>query len=106
MITRKIAANAMITTALVATAALGSGCSGSGPSGSSVEFVVSAPVSTSPWIAGFERNGAELAAAELNARGGIKYGGSSHHVVVTVLDNAGSPQQVAAHARKAVADHA
>jgi ABC-type branched-subunit amino acid transport system substrate-binding protein len=96
----------LLVATIVATAVLGSGCSGSGPSGASVEFIVSAPVSTSPWIAGFERNGAELAAAQLNARGGIKYGGSSHHVVVTVLDNAGSPQQVAAHARKAVADHA
>jgi ABC-type branched-subunit amino acid transport system substrate-binding protein len=82
------------------------GCSGSGPTGSSVEIVVSAPVSTSPWIAGFERNGAELAAAQLNENGGVKYGGAKHHVVVTVLDNAGSPQQVAAHARRAVADHA
>jgi ABC-type branched-subunit amino acid transport system substrate-binding protein len=71
-----------------------------------VEFVVSAPVSTSPWIAGFERTGAQLAAAQLNAKGGVKYGGSTHRVVVTVLDNAGSPQQVAAHARRAVADHA
>ena len=91
---------------VLAFAALGTGCTGSGPSGSDVEFVVSAPVSTSPWIARFERNGAELAAAQLNAKGGIKYGGKSHKVVVTVLDNAGSPQQVAAHARKAVADHA
>jgi ABC-type branched-subunit amino acid transport system substrate-binding protein len=85
---------------------IASGCSGSSASGSDVEFVVSAPVSTSPWIARFERNGAELAAAQLNEHGGIKYGGSTHHVVVTVLDNAGSPQQVTAHARKAVADHA
>ena len=107
MITPKTAANAMITAAVVvATAALGTGCSNSGPAGSDVEFVVSAPVSTSPWIAEFERNGAELAAAQLNANGGIKYGGARHHVVVTVLDNAGSPQQVTANARKAVADHA
>lgn len=94
-----------LASALVAVATFGTGCSSS-PSGSDVEFVVSAPVSTSPWIAGFERNGAELAAAQLNDHGGIKYGGATHHVVVTVLDNAGSPQQVAAHARKAVADHA
>ena len=94
-----------VTSVLVAVAALGTGCSSS-PSGSDVEFVVSAPVSTSPWIATFERNGAELAADQLNAKGGISYGGATHKVVVTVLDNAGSPQQVAAHARKAVADHA
>ncbi|MDQ1684770.1 MAG: branched-chain amino acid transport system substrate-binding protein [Frankiaceae bacterium] len=106
MITPKIAANAMITAAVLAVAAVGTGCSDNGPSGGDVEFVVSAPVSTSPWIARFERNGAELAAAQLNDHGGIKYSGKTHHVVVTVLDNAGSPQQVAAHARKAVADHA
>jgi ABC-type branched-subunit amino acid transport system substrate-binding protein len=99
----KVAANALIAISMVAAAC---GCSGSSPSGSSVEVVVSAPVSTSPWIAGFERTGAQLAADQLNAHGGITYGGATHRVVVTVLDNQGSPQQVAANARKAVADHA
>jgi ABC-type branched-subunit amino acid transport system substrate-binding protein len=102
---RKIAANSLITSLAVAAAGL-TACNGSAPSGSSVEIVVSAPVSTSPWIAGSERTGAELAAAQLNANGGVKYGGAKHRVVVTVLDNQGSPQQVAANARKAVADHA
>jgi ABC-type branched-subunit amino acid transport system substrate-binding protein len=59
-------------------------------------------VSTSPWIATFERRGAELAAAELNADGGISYGGHKHHVVVEVRDNAGSPQRVTDDARHAV----
>jgi ABC-type branched-subunit amino acid transport system substrate-binding protein len=82
------------------------GCSSSKPTGASAEFVVSAPVSTSPWIAGFERNGAELAAAQLNAKGGVAYGGKKHQVVVKVVDNGGSPQQSAAIARQAVSDHA
>ena len=85
-------------------AACGGG--GSTKSGSSVEIVVSAPVSTSPWIAQSERNGAELAAAQLNAKGGVKYAGSKHQVVIKVLDNGGSPQQSAANAREAVSEHA
>jgi ABC-type branched-subunit amino acid transport system substrate-binding protein len=79
---------------------------GSVKSGSTVEIFVSAPVSTSPWISGAERNGAELAAALLNAKGGVKYGGSKHQVVIKVLDNGGSPQQAAAIARQAVSAHA
>jgi ABC-type branched-subunit amino acid transport system substrate-binding protein len=67
---------------------------------------VSAPVSTAPWIATFERRGAQLAADELNASGGIEYGGHKHTVVISVRDNAGSPQQAAADARAAVAAHA
>jgi ABC-type branched-subunit amino acid transport system substrate-binding protein len=81
-------------------------CSGSTPRGDDVTFVVSAPVSTSPWIAAFERNGAELAAAQLNAAGGVNFGGHAHHVRVDVRDNGGSPQQVVSDARAAVAEHA
>jgi ABC-type branched-subunit amino acid transport system substrate-binding protein len=88
---------------LLATAGCGGG---SAKAGNDVVFVVSAPVSTSPWIARSERNGAELAAAQLNAQGGVEFGGAKHHVTITVLDNAGSPQQVAAHARQAVSVHA
>lgn len=89
----------------LATSALAA-CSSSTPRGDDVTFVVSAPVSTSPWIATSERNGAELAAAQLNASGGISFGGHAHHVRVEVRDNGGSPQQVVADARAAVAEHA
>lgn len=94
--------------ALAVSAVVLAGCSSSPPAatGSTVAIVVSAPVSTSPWIAGFERNGAELAAAQINASGGIAFGGTHHRVVVTVLDNAGSPTQVASDARQAVSQHA
>ena len=96
---------------LVAAIAVGtlvmSACSGSSkPAGSSVEIVVSAPVTTSPWIATAERNGAELAASQLNAQGGVAFGGKKHQVTIRVLDNGGSPQQAAAIARQAVSDHA
>jgi ABC-type branched-subunit amino acid transport system substrate-binding protein len=82
-----------------------SSCSGAS-AGDALTVVVSAPVSTAPWIATFERNGAELAADELNAGGGVTFGGHEHKLVVTVRDNGGSPQQAAADARAAVASHA
>jgi ABC-type branched-subunit amino acid transport system substrate-binding protein len=92
---------------LVLTAAglLGAGCS-STPTGDDVRIVVSVPVSTSPWIAEFAKRGADLAAEQLNADGGVEFGGSAHDVVVDVRDNAGSPQQVVADARAAVEQHA
>ena len=96
-------------TAVGITALAAVGCSGSSsPAGNgvAVEVVVSAPVSTSPWIASFERNGAQLAADQVNAHGGVKVGGHKARLVVKTLDNAGSPQQAAANARTAVADHA
>ncbi len=94
----------------VATAALLAGCGNSSSGGrsnsDSVTIVVSAPVTTSPWIADAERNGAELAATQLNAAGGVNYGGSSHHVRIDVHDNGGSPQRVVADAQTAVSEHA
>ena len=102
--TRLVAA---LVAALGVIAVLVTGCSGgSKPGASSVEIVVSAPVTTSPWIATSERNGAELAAAQINAKGGIAFGGKKHPVTIKVLDNGGSPQQSAAIARQAVSEHA
>jgi len=62
-------------------------------------------VSTAPWIATAEVNGARLAADELNKDGGVDFAGSKHKVVVTVRDNGGSPQRAVADARAAVAAH-
>jgi ABC-type branched-subunit amino acid transport system substrate-binding protein len=92
----------------LAAVSLGAGCSSNSVAASdrSVEVVVSAPVTTAPWIARFERNGATLAADQINAEGGVKMRGHTSRVVVKVLDNAGSPQQAAAIARTAVSDHA
>lgn len=91
----------------VATATLGvTGCSSSTPSGGAVRIVVSAPVSTSPWIATAEQRGAQLAADQLNRNGGVAFGGSKHRVVVDVRDNGGSPQRAVADARSAVSQHA
>ncbi|HET9187373.1 MAG TPA: ABC transporter substrate-binding protein, partial [Acidothermaceae bacterium] len=94
---------------VVAVALVAAGCGGSNgvsSSSPSVDIIVSAPVSTSPWIAEFERNGAQLAADQVNARGGIRLDGRKRRIVIKVMDNAGSPQQAAAIARTAVSDHA
>lgn len=101
---RTIAAAAAAVTSLTGLAACSG--SGSGTSGDDVTIVVSAPVSTAPWIATAERNGAELAAEQLNSGGGVDFDGSKHHVVITVRDNGGSPQRAAADARAAVSAHA
>ena len=74
--------------------------------GPAVTIVVSAPTSTSPWLATFERNGAQLAADQINAHHSLKMAGKTYRVDVKVLDNAGSPQQAAANARQAVSMHA
>jgi ABC-type branched-subunit amino acid transport system substrate-binding protein len=91
---------------LVAAGCGGSGGSGSPAGGATVTVVVSAPVSTSPWLAGFERTGAQLAASQINSAHSLKLDGKPYRVDVKVLDNAGSPQQAAANARQAVSLHA
>src|SRR5206468_7591906 len=94
----------------VAVCLLATACGGSSASTASgtpaVTVVVSAPTSTSPWLATFERNGAQLAADQINAHHSLKMGGKTYRIDVKVLDNAGSPQQAAANARQAVSMHA
>jgi ABC-type branched-subunit amino acid transport system substrate-binding protein len=67
-----------------------------------VVVVVSAPLTAQPWIGRFAERGAQLAARELNAAGGA----DGRKVVISVLDNGGSPQRAVANARTAVAKHA
>lgn len=66
--------------------------------GDDLLVVVSAPLTSSPWIGEFVQRGAELAAAELNRDGGV----DGREVVLEVLDHAGSPQRAVANARSAV----
>ncbi|MDT7545839.1 MAG: branched-chain amino acid transport system substrate-binding protein [Actinomycetota bacterium] len=61
--------------------------------------VVSAPLTAQPWVGRFAERGAKLAAHQLNRNGGA----AGRKVVVSVLDNRGSPQQAVANARTAVA---
>ena len=94
---------------LAALIVLISACSGGGSQGASTDdllVVVSAPMSTEPWIGAFIERGARFAIDELNAHGGVTTSSGSRRVRLTVLDNAGSPAKAAANARKAVDDHA
>ena len=91
---------------VIGLAACGGGTNAALAKGPAVTVYVSAPVSTSPWIAKFERSGAELAASQLNADNGVTMHGKHYRVDVKVLDNNGSPQQSSAIARQAVSAHA
>ena len=72
-----------------------------GPPGDGPLVVVSAPLTAQWWIGQFTERGARLAVEQLNAaptRG--------RALRLQVLDDAGSAQQAAANARRAVAEHA
>jgi ABC-type branched-subunit amino acid transport system substrate-binding protein len=69
----------------------------------SVQIVVSAPISTEPWIASSISKGAKLAVDEINARGGLELqNGERRPLKLVVLDNASSPATALANAREAV----
>jgi ABC-type branched-subunit amino acid transport system substrate-binding protein len=80
--------------------------SGCGSDGDRVPVVVSAPVSTEPWIAGSIENGARLAVDEINDNGGVLIGDGSKELELVVLDNASSPATAQANAREAVSRNA
>ncbi len=72
-----------------------------------VPVVVSAPVSTEPWIARSITNGAKLAVDEINADGGLTLARDERRPLKLVtLDNASSPATALANAREAVDRHA
>ncbi len=75
-------------------------CTGgaSAPKGDAL-VVVSAPLTSSPWIGEFVEKGAQLAARQVNA-------GNGRHIKVRVVDNGGSAQTTVAQARDAVQDGA
>jgi ABC-type branched-subunit amino acid transport system substrate-binding protein len=79
--------------------------SGSG-AGGTVAVVVSAPMSTEPWIGTFIERGARLAIDDLNAAGGIQTASGKRKLRLVVLDHGGSPAKAAANARRAVAEGA
>ncbi len=82
----------------MALAAALAGCAGGGPGDGTGEVlvVVSAPLTTEPWVGRFAERGAQLAASQPGGR----------RVRVEVLDNGGSPQRAVANARRAVAEGA
>jgi ABC-type branched-subunit amino acid transport system substrate-binding protein len=79
---------------------------GCGGNGDTVPVVVSAPVSTEPWIANSIKDGAQLAVDEINANGGFSLKAGKKHGKLVVLDNASSPATALANAREAVSKHA
>jgi branched-chain amino acid transport system substrate-binding protein len=79
---------------------------GCGSDKNTVPVVVSAPVSTEPWIANSIKNGAQLAVNEINARGGVQLKAGPKKLRLEVLDNASSPATALANAREAVSKHA
>jgi ABC-type branched-subunit amino acid transport system substrate-binding protein len=85
--------------------AVSTGCS-TQRHGSDITIVVSAPTSTAPWVATAEVRGAQLAADQLNAAGGVDVGGTRRSVSVDVRDNAGSAREVVADAQYAVSHDA
>ena len=83
------------------------GCTdgGGGSSGSDIPVVVSAPLSTSPWVAEFVVNGARLAVEELN-REGVRVGGETRRFRLVELDHANNVDRALANARRAVDEDA
>jgi ABC-type branched-subunit amino acid transport system substrate-binding protein len=86
--------------ALVATA-----CETGGAKGDEIVVVVSAPFSTSAWVADGVARGARLAAQQLNASG-VKVGKETRKVRLVELDHANSVERAQANARAAVEQHA
>jgi branched-chain amino acid transport system substrate-binding protein len=105
LVTRGVLRSTLAAAAAIACALLVAAC-GAGGSGDEVPIVVSAPISTEPWVAKSIQQGAQLAVDDLNARGGVRIGETKHKLKLIVLDNGGSPANALANARTAVADHA
>jgi ABC-type branched-subunit amino acid transport system substrate-binding protein len=91
---------------VIAALALLVACGGRTASGDGVPVIISAPVSTEPWIARSLERGARLAVEDVNERGGVRVGGEERPLELVVLDHAGSPANALAHARQAVRDRA
>lgn len=93
--------------ALAGLALLATGCRGGSPGGAKgdVVVVVSAPISTSPWVADSVVRGARLAVEQVNADG-IQMGGTKRRIRLVELDHANDVQRALANARAAVDQHA
>jgi ABC-type branched-subunit amino acid transport system substrate-binding protein len=89
-----------LTLLLVFVALAASAC---GQDKDTAQIVVSAPVSTEPWIASSIKHGAQLAVDEINAQGGLTLANDVRRPLeLVVLDNASSPATALANAREAV----
>src|SRR5438034_420472 len=82
--------------------------SGGGPTGFSdnVTIVLNVPVNALPWVANFTKQGAQLAADEINRAGGVKVGGKTYGIKLEVKDNQLSPTMSLANINAAVTEKA
>jgi len=89
---------------LAGLALLAAGCGGSSSSGAPGKIVlaVDVPVTGSPYIAQTIRQGAELAADNLNGGGGIRADGRNYRVSVKLYDNHLSARQAVQDTRRAL----
>jgi ABC-type branched-subunit amino acid transport system substrate-binding protein len=85
--------------AIAALALLATGCKSTPKKTDAFTIVVSAPISSSPWVADFVVNGARLAVEQLNAKG-------PRHYELLQLDHGNDVQRALANARTAVDKHA
>jgi ABC-type branched-subunit amino acid transport system substrate-binding protein len=84
-----------------------SGCGGSTKtSGGTLLIAVDAPFSRSPYVGETIANGVQLAVEEINAGGGVVKANKVYTLKVKRYDNALSPRQALANARRAIADGA
>ena len=85
----------------VTTASVLAGCASNSTPAYTV--VVSAPLTSAPWVGTFIERGAQLAVDEVNVHG---IGSDHRKLRLRVVDNAGSPRAAADAARQAVSAHA
>lgn len=92
--------------AMIATAACGGSGGKRAAGGSRAVVVVDAPFAAQPALASTLAHGAELAAAEINAAGGVPVGGRKVQLDVRRADDGLSPASAASNMRSAAADGA
>jgi branched-chain amino acid transport system substrate-binding protein len=95
---------AAVAVAAVAGLAL-SGCSGSGGAGSEIVIGTSVPLTGALGTMGTPVSmGYQAAIDEINAAGGIEFGGAKHKIKLIIQDNASDPAKAAAQAKSLVLD--
>lgn len=82
------------------------GCGGSAKKSGTLLIAVDAPFSRSPYVGQTIANGLQLAVDEINATGGVVTKDTVYQLKVKRYDNALSPRQALANARRAIADGA
>jgi len=85
---------------------LASGCGGSINEHETLTVVVNAPFSRTPYVGETIARGADLAAQEIHAGGGIVTDDGTFELRIVRADNALSPQRAVSNVRDAIRDHA